>query len=89
MSKQECLAGTPEIRYLKNMDAKQIESEALALPEALRAGLVWRLLKTLPPSDLEVSDDEAFERDQELESGAVEPLSHEEFVRRVEESRGR
>jgi hypothetical protein len=71
------------------MDAKQIEDEALALPEPLRAGLVWRLLQTLPSSNLEVSDEEALQRDQDLESGAVAPLSHEEFVRRVEESRGR
>jgi hypothetical protein len=71
------------------MDAKQIENEALALPESLRAGLVCRLLQSLPPSDLEVSDDEALQRDRELETGAVEPLLHEEFVRRVEATRGR
>jgi hypothetical protein len=71
------------------MDVKEIESEALALPESLRAGLVWRLLQTLPPFDLEVSDEEALQRDRDMESGSVEPLSHEEFVRRVEAARGR
>ena len=71
------------------MDAKQIESEALALPEPLRAGLVWRLLQTLPPSEFDVSDEEATRRDEELESGATIPLSHEDFVRRIEESRKR
>jgi hypothetical protein len=71
------------------VDAKQIEEQAAALPEALRAGLVCRLLQTLPASGYEVSDEEAQQRDQELESGAVEPLSHEEFVRRVEAKRRR
>jgi hypothetical protein len=68
------------------MDAQQIEDEALALPESARAGLVCRLLQTLPPSAFEVSDEEVLQRDLELESGRVEPLSHEEFVRRVEAS---
>ena len=49
------------------MDVKQIENGALALPESLRAGLVWRLLQTLPPSDLEVSDEEARQRDRDME----------------------
>jgi hypothetical protein len=71
------------------VDVKQIEEQAAALPEALRAGLVCRLLQTLPASGYEVSDEEAQQRDQELESGAVEPLAHEEFVRRVEANRRR
>jgi hypothetical protein len=71
------------------MDVKQIEDEAAALPESLRAGLVWRLLQTLPASGFEVSDEEVLQRDGDLESRAVEPLSHEEFLRRVEAARGR
>jgi hypothetical protein len=71
------------------MDVKQIEAEAAALPDSLRAGLVWRLLQTLPASGFEVSDEEVLQRDQDLENGAVAPLSHEEFVRRVEAARGR
>jgi hypothetical protein len=71
------------------MDVKQIEDEAAALPEPLRAGLVWRLLQTLPASGFEVSDEEALQREHDLDSGAVEPLSQEEFVRRVETARGR
>jgi len=71
------------------VDVKEIENEALALPESLRAGLVWRLLQTLPPSDFEVSDEEALQRDRDMENGTVTPLSHEEFVRRVEATRGR
>jgi hypothetical protein len=64
------------------MDAEQIENEALALPESLRAGLICRLLQSLPLSDVEISDEEIRQRDRDLESGAVEPISHEEFVRR-------
>ncbi len=71
------------------MDLKQIEDEALALPESLRAGLVCRLLQTLPPSEIEVSDEDVLQRDRDMESGTVEPLSQEEFVRRVEAARGR
>jgi hypothetical protein len=64
------------------MDAEQIESEALALPESLRAGLVCRLLQSLPPSDVEISEEEIRQRDRDIESGAVEPISHDEFVHR-------
>ena len=85
---QNCLASIPRICYVDNMDAKQIAIEALALPESLRAGLVCRLLQTLPPSNFEVSDDEVLQRDRDLESGGVDPLSHEEFVRGVEAARG-
>jgi hypothetical protein len=71
------------------MNVKQIEDEAADLPESLRAGLVWRLLQTLPASGFEVSDEEALQQDHDLETGVVEPLSHEEFVRRVEAARPR
>jgi len=71
------------------MDVKQIEDEAAALPESLRAGLVLRLLQTLPADGFEVSDEETIQRDHDLDSGSVEPLSHEEFVRRVGAARRR
>jgi hypothetical protein len=71
------------------MDAKQIEDEALALPEPVRAGLVCRLLQTLPASGFEVSDEEVLQRDSDLDTGIVEAISHEEFVRRVGAVRGR
>ncbi len=38
-------------------------------------------------SDLNVSDEDALRRDRELETGAVQPLSHDAFVRRVNASR--
>ena len=75
------------MRHLGVMDVKQIENEALALPESLRAGLVFRLLQTLAPSDFEVSDEDVLQRDEGLNSGRVEAISHEEFVRRVEAAR--
>lgn len=71
------------------MKLAEIEKEAIALPEGQRADLVCKLLETLPPPGTDVSDEEVAGRERELESGAVEPLSHEEFVRRVQAERGR
>jgi hypothetical protein len=34
-----------------------------------------------------ISDDEVIRRDAEIEEGRVRPLSHVEFIRRVEETR--
>jgi hypothetical protein len=67
----------------------QIQQEAVALPERERMDLVRMLLDTLPPAGTDVSDEEIALRDRELESGQVEPLSHEEFVRRVQRERRR
>ena len=75
--------------YLAGMKFAQIEQEALALPERDRAALAAKLLTTLPPVGTDVSDEEIGRREQELESGQVTPISHEEFVRRVEQERGR
>lgn len=71
------------------MELAEIEREAFALPDADRAKLAADLLGTLPPPSMEVSDAEADRRDDELESGAVKPITHEEFVRGVLENRGR
>ena len=69
------------------MSLKEIEREALTLSEADRASLVAILLNTLPDAGTDISDDEVLQREGELESGAVEPISHEEFVRRVQAKR--
>lgn len=69
------------------MSFKEIEQEAVALSEKERATLVSSLLETLIPPGLDISDDEVIQRDAELESGAVQPISHDEFVRRVKEAR--
>lgn len=69
------------------MNLPEIEQEALALGEQERAALVVRLISTLPASIAEVSDDEAIQRDEELENGTVKPLTQDEFVRRAEKAR--
>jgi len=67
----------------------EIEQEALALPDRDRASLAAKLLETLPPPGTDVSDEEVEQREREMESGQVTAISHEEFVRRVQEQRGR
>jgi hypothetical protein len=67
----------------------EIEREARALPSRERAALVTALLGTFPNPDTDVSDAEILRRDQELETGSVETISHAEFVRRVEQTRRR
>ena len=67
----------------------EIEQEALALPDRDRASLAAKLLDTLPPPGTDVSDEEVEQREREMESGQVNAISHEEFIRRVQEQRGR
>ncbi len=71
------------------MSFEDIRQEALALPECERATLAATLLETIDPSDKDISDQEVAQRDRDLESGAEEPISHEEFLRRVEQERNR
>lgn len=71
------------------MKLAEIEQEALALPDRERASLAAKLLNTLPLPEADVSDEEVERREQELESGKVAPISHEEFVRRVQQARRR
>jgi hypothetical protein len=71
------------------MKLVEIEQKALALPDRDRASLVARLLDTLPPPVTEVSDEEVERREREMDLGQVTALSHQEFVRRVQEQRGR
>ena len=73
------------------MKATQLEREVLALPPTERAHLVlaaWESLvadpafatdRTLDPEGLKV----AAARDQDIESGKVKAISHEEFLRRT------
>lgn len=78
-----------EIDTFTRMKLQEIEREALALGESDRAALILSLLETLPAPGSDVGDDEALRREEEMESGKVTPISHEEFVRRIGESRGR
>jgi hypothetical protein len=71
------------------MKVEEIEQEALALSESQRASLIAKLIDTLPPASVEVSDAEVDRRDAGLETGEVAPMLHEEFVRRVQDERRR
>jgi putative addiction module component (TIGR02574 family) len=71
------------------MKLAEIEQDALALPEYERAALAAKLLDTLPPPGTDVSDEEVERRERELEAGQVVAIPHEEFVRRVQQERGR
>ena len=71
------------------MKPVEIEQEALALPDGDRASLVAKLLDTLPPPGTDVSDEEVERCEREMDLGQVAAISHEEFVRRVQEQRGR
>jgi len=71
------------------MKLAEIEQKALALPERERASLAAKLLDTLPALETDVSDEEIERRERQLESGQVAAISHEEFVRRIEQERGR
>jgi hypothetical protein len=71
------------------MKLQEIEQEALGLSERERAELVLSLMRTLAAPGADVTDDEVFRRDTEMEAGSVEPLLHEEFVRRVRDECGR
>ncbi len=69
------------------MTLQQVKKEALTLAEAERVELVLALMETLPMPQMEVSDEEVLRRDAEAESGDVDLLDHDEFVRRVQENR--
>ena len=71
------------------MKLQDIEQEALGLSESERAALVLSLMRTLAPPGADITDEEISRRDAELEAGSVEPMLHDEFVRRVREDRGR
>jgi hypothetical protein len=71
------------------MKLQEIEQEALGLTAKERAELVLSLMRTLVAPGSDITDEEVSRRDVELETGSVEPLLHDEFVRRVREKRGR
>ena len=71
------------------MSLAEVEKQALALNENERARLAAARLETLPPPEVEISDEEVLQRDADFESGLAEDISHEEFVRRVEQERRR
>lgn len=72
-----------------DMKLQEIEQEARGLSERERAELVLSLMHTLTAPEANITDEEVLRRDAELETGSVEPMLHEEFVRRVRKERGR
>ena len=72
------------------MSIEQIAAEALRLPPRERALLAESLWESLAdpfraPGDMDDNSalDLAKERERQLESGAVQPLSHEEMMARL------
>jgi len=57
--------------------------------ESNPAAMMTSCMETVPGSGGGVGDDEALRRDEEIESGRVTPMSHEEFVRGVGQGRRR
>ena len=64
-----------------------IERQAVGLPEEDRAALIAVLLSSLHAPSYDVSDEEVMRRDEELESGRVADISHEELVQAVRPQR--
>jgi hypothetical protein len=64
------------------MSTATLTKAVLSLPQAERTALLLDLFDSLP-ADLADQDEilaEAMRRDEELESGAVREMSHEEFI---------
>jgi hypothetical protein len=85
----DCVSTDKGVLFSLDMKLQEIEQEALGLSERERAELVLSLMSTLVAPETNISDEEVVRRDAELETGSVEPMLHEEFVRRVREERGR
>jgi len=76
------------------MSIDQIASEALKLSphdRAMLAQTIWESLETPYLAASDMSDDEtialAKQRDAEIESGEVEPLSHTQLMSRLRDAR--
>jgi len=57
------------------------QADTLSIEE--RAGLVSHILDSLPDAPLGPDDEEVMRRDEELDSGAVQPISHDQFFAEV------
>ena len=61
----------------------EIQREADLLTEEERAGLAAHLLATISSAPPGADDEEVDQRDIEMDSGEVSPISHAEFIRQV------
>ena len=57
------------------------QADTLSIEE--KAGLVSHILDSLPDAPLGPDDEEVMRRDEELDSGKVQPISHEQFLAEV------
>lgn len=60
-----------------------VQRQADKLSAEERGGLIAYLLHSLPDAPRGPDDAEVARREAELDSGAVQPLTHEEFLREV------
>lgn len=61
----------------------EIQKQADALSPEERAGLASHLLDTLPDPPYGADDEDVRRRAEEMDSGEVEPISHEQFLAEV------
>ena len=66
---------------MHSLDEIQREADMLSAEE--RAGLAAHLLASLPAPPLGADDAEADVRDEELDSGSVQPITHSDFLAEV------
>jgi len=57
------------------------QADTLSLEE--KAGLMSHILDSLPNAPIGPDDDEALRRDDEMNSGTVQPISHDQFLAEV------
>lgn len=61
----------------------EVRQEADLLSEEERAGLAAHLLSSIGKTYLGADDEEVDRRDDDLDSGRVTAISHDEFIRQV------
>ena len=61
----------------------EVQSEADKLTSFEREQLITHLISNSPSPAPEISDSEADLRDEEIDSGKVAPVSHEDFIKQV------
>jgi hypothetical protein len=61
----------------------EVQRQADALSIEDKAGLLSHLLETLPDPTTGPGDDEVSRRVEEMDSGAIQPISHEQFLAEV------
>ena len=64
----------------------QVQKQADQLSTEDREGLLAYLIHSIPATAIGADDEEISRREYDMDSGSVELLSHEEFVRQVQGS---